>query len=64
MSGKGINRVGYVYSNHRFAGEIIERNTYAGYEYTFTYHPNYLSISCYLPEIVYVDSATAGQKAD
>jgi hypothetical protein len=32
-----IKRIGYVYGNRYFAGEIIERNTPAGNEYTFTY---------------------------
>jgi serine/threonine-protein kinase HipA len=45
------NRIGYVYSNQRFAGKLVEFNTLAGYEYQFTYAASYIASG--LPQIGY-----------
>lgn len=45
------NRIGYVYSNKRFAGELLEFNTLEGYEYSFTYAASYIASG--LPQIGY-----------
>ncbi|QSX37360.1 type II toxin-antitoxin system HipA family toxin [Shewanella sedimentimangrovi] len=45
------NRIGYIYSNRRFAGELVEYNNPAGYEYRFTYGVAYIAAG--LPQIGY-----------
>lgn len=45
------NRIGYVYSNNRFAGELLEYDTLEGYEYSFTYADSYIASG--LPQIGY-----------
>jgi serine/threonine-protein kinase HipA len=45
------NRIGYVYCQHRFVGELVEFITQTGYEYRFSYDESYISTG--LPRIGY-----------